>query len=216
VVLYGGRSIVTALDATFSSSIAPLPGGDLQLAFGVDLRREEFEFNGDRRAAESRPAIFNAPFDDANALPQVARNIKAVFTEIYLPLLERLEVTLAARYDEYDGFGGTANPKVSFKWRPIDSLDFRGAYRTGFKAPEFSKLFSGTQELQNTALDVADPGKCPGGVVDETRPGCEMIRPNILTGGNPNLKPEEARQRSFGLVFSPVDWFNMSLDWWEI
>jgi iron complex outermembrane receptor protein len=216
VVLYGGRSIVTALDATFSSSIAPLPGGDLQLAFGVDLRREEFEFNGDRRAAESRPAIFNAPFDDANALPQVARNIKAVFTEIYLPLLERLEVTLAARYDEYDGFGGTANPKVSFKWRPIDSLAFRGAYSTGFKAPEFSKLFSGTQELQNTALDVADPGKCPGGVVDETRPGCEMIRPNILTGGNPNLKPEEARQRSFGLVFSPVDWFNMSLDWWEI
>src|SRR5690606_11062222 len=156
------------------------------------------------------------PFYDANALPQVSRNIKAVFTEIYLPVHERLEVTLAARYDEYDGFGGTANPKVSFKWRPIDSLAFRGAYSTGFKAPEFSKLFSGTQELQNTALDVADPGKCPGGVVDETRPGCEMIRPNILTGGNPNLKPEEARQRSFGLVFSPVDWFNMSLDWWEI
>lgn len=216
VVLYGGKSIMTGLDATVSRSIATLPGGELQLAFGADLRREEFEFNGDRRAASERPAIFNAPFDDANALPQVARNVKAVFTEIYMPVHERLEVTLAARYDEYDGFGGTANPKVSFKWQPLDSLAFRGAYSTGFKAPEFSKLFSGTSELQNTALDVADPAKCPGGVVDDTRPGCEQIRPDILVGGNPALEPEEARQKSLGLVFSPLDSFNMSLDWWQI
>lgn len=216
VTLYGGKSIMTGLDATMSTSIATLPGGDLQLAFGADLRREEFEFNGDPRAAADRPAIFNAPFDDANALPQVSRNIKAVFTEIYMPVHERFEVTLAARYDEYDGFGGTANPKVSFKWQPFDSLAVRGAYSTGFKAPEFSKLFSGTQELQNTALDVADPARCPGGVVDDTRPGCEQIRPDILAGGNPNLRPEEARQKSLGFVYSPLDWFNMSLDWWQI
>src|SRR5690606_14171287 len=97
VTLYGGKSIMTGLDATMSTSIATLPGGDLQLAFGADLRREEFEFNGDPRAAADRPAIFNAPFDDANALPQVSRNIKAVFTEIYMPVHERFEVTLAAR-----------------------------------------------------------------------------------------------------------------------
>ncbi len=216
VVLYGGRSIVTTIDAVVSKAIAPLPGGELQVAFGVDARREEFQFNGDRRAASARPAIFNAPFDDANALPNVSRDVKAVFTELYFPFLETFEATLAARYDHYDGFGGTANPKVSFKWQPFDALAFRGAYSEGFKAPEFSKLFSGVSELQNTALDVADPGKCPGGVVDETRPGCEMIRPDILAGGNPNLRPEEAKQKSLGVVIAPAEWFNMSLDWWEI
>lgn len=142
--------------------------------------------------------------------------MKAVFTEIYMPVHERFEVTLAARYDHYSGFGGTANPKVSFKWQPLDSLAFRGAYSTGFKAPEFSKLYSGTTATQNTALDVADPEKCPGGVVNDAVPGCESIRPDILVGGKEDLEPEEARQKSLGLVFAPVGWFNMSVDWWEI
>jgi iron complex outermembrane recepter protein len=216
VVLYGGRSIVTAFDAAASTSIGSLGGGDMQIAFGLDLRREQFEFNGDRRAAAERPAIFNAPFDDANALPSVSRDVKAVFAELYMPVLESLEFTLAARYDEYDGFGGTANPKVAFKWQPLDALAFRGAYSTGFKAPEFSKLFSGITETPHTGLDLADPGRCPGGVVDETVPGCEQIRPNIITGGKPDLAPEESRQKSLGVVIAPVDWFNMSLDWWEI
>jgi iron complex outermembrane recepter protein len=216
VVLYGGRSIVTAFDAAASTSIGRLGGGDMQVAFGIDLRREEFEFNGDRRAATERPAIFNAPFDDANALPSVARNVKAVFTELYMPVLDSLEFTLAARYDEYDGFGGTANPKVSFKWQPFDALAFRGAYSTGFKAPEFSKLFSGITITENNAADFADPGICPGGVVDDTVPACERSRAGIVLGGNPQLNPEEARQKSVGLVVAPVEWFNMSLDWWEI
>ena len=216
VVLYGGKSTVTNFDAVFSGSIGQLPGGDLQVAVGVDLRRETFEFNGDRRAAASRPAVFNAPFDDANALPEATRDVKAVFTEIHLPFFERFEATLAGRYDHYTGFGGTANPKVSFKWQPLDALAIRGAYSTGFKVPEFSKLFSGMTESQNNALDLADPATCPGGVVDETVAGCEQIDPDILTGGNPALAPEESRQKSLGFVLAPVDWFNMSMDWWQI
>ena len=216
VVLYGGKSTVTNFDAVFSGSIGQLPGGDLQVAVGVDLRREAFEFNGDPRAAEARPAVFNAPFDDANALPEATRDVKAVFTEIHLPFFERFEATLAGRYDHYSGFGGTANPKVSFKWQPLDALAIRGAYSTGFKVPEFSKLFSGMTESQNNALDLADPATCPGGVVDETVAGCEQIDPDILTGGNPALAPEESRQKSLGFVLAPVDWFNMSMDWWQI
>ena len=216
VVLYGGKSTVTNFDAVFSGSIGQLPGGDLQVAFGADLRREAFEFNGDPRAADSRPAVFNAPFDDANALPEATRDVKAVFTEIHLPFFERFEATLAGRYDHYSGFGGTANPKVSFKWQPLDALAIRGAYSTGFKVPEFSKLFSGMTESQNNALDLADPATCPGGVVDETVAGCEQIDPDILTGGNPDLAPEESRQKSLGFVLAPVDWFNMSMDWWQI
>src|SRR5690606_36364321 len=110
VVLYGDKSTVNNFDAVFSGSIGQLPGGDLQVALGVDLRREAFEFNGDPRAAATRPLIFNAPFDDSNALDEVSRDVKAVFTEIHLPFFERFEATLAVRYDHYSGFGGTANP----------------------------------------------------------------------------------------------------------
>ena len=38
----------------------------------------------------------------------------------------------------------------------------------------------------------------------------------MLTGGVPDLEPEESTQKSFGVVVSPVDWMNVSVDWWEI
>lgn len=215
VVLYGGESILTQIDATISGGLGfELPGGEIQAAIGTDLRREEFKFNGDKRA-EMRH-IFNAPFDEANVLDKVSRDIKAVFVELYLPLHDTLDVSLAGRYDKYDGFGSTTNPKVSFNYRPIEELMFRGAFSTGFKVPSFNQLFNGNTESQYTGLDLADPSTCPSGIASETVPGCASIRPVEIFGGKADLKPEESEQKSFGVVVAPFDNFNFSVDWWEI
>jgi iron complex outermembrane receptor protein len=37
-----------------------------------------------------------------------------------------------------------------------------------------------------------------------------------LFGGNAALAPEESKQKSFGLVYSPMSQFNVAVDWWEI
>lgn len=215
VTLYGGESIVTTIDATFSGGLGfSLPGGEVLMATGFDLRREEFKFDGDSRT-DRRP-IFNAPFDDANALGDVHRDIKAFFAEVYLPITSNFDVTLAGRYDEYDGFGSTTNPKVSFKYQPFDGVALRGAYSTGFKVPSFNQLFNGITETQYTGLDLTDPATCATRTPNATVPGCESIRPVVLTGGVPDLEPEESTQKSFGVVVSPVDWMNVSVDWWEI
>ncbi len=216
VVLYGGESLVTQFDASVSGDLGffGLPGGPISMAAGVDLRREEFRFNGDERV--TRRAVFNAPFDDANVLDNVSRDVNAVFVELRLPLLKSLEVTLAGRHDRYDGFGGTTNPKASFRWQPMQSLIFRGAYSTGFKVPSFNQLFNGITETQYTGLDLADPKTCPSGVASTTIAGCESIRPTELFGGKADLTPEESSQKSIGVVFEPNERFNASLDWWEI
>ncbi|KGM54884.1 TonB-dependent receptor [Lysobacter daejeonensis GH1-9] len=215
VMLYGGESIMTQIDATLSGGLGfSLPGGEVLAAAGVDLRREEFKFDGDSRV-NKRP-IFNAPFDESNILDDVSRDVKAVFAEFLLPVFDSLDVTLAGRYDRYDGFGSTTNPKVSFKYQPIEALAFRGAYSTGFKVPSFNQLFNGVTETQYTGLDLADPATCPGGVANANIPGCETIRPDEWFGGKEDLAPEESTQKSFGVVFAPTDWFNLSLDWWEI
>jgi len=220
VKLYGGKSTMTTLDVSLSGGLGlRLPGGEIMAATGIDLRREEFAFNGDGRDAndtDTLPPVFNAPYDNTNVLPHVSRDVKAVFAEFYLPIVDSLELTLAGRYDRYDGFGSTTNPKASFKWQPIEALAFRGAYSTGFKVPAFNQLFNGVSELQYTGLDLADPATCPGAVANPLVPGCEAIRPDIWTGGKEDLKPEESKQKSFGLVYAPVHWFNMSVDWWEI
>lgn len=160
--------------------------------------------------------IYQAPFDETSELPKVHRNVKAVYAEVYLPIVKTLDVTLAVRRDQYDTFGSTTNPKYSFKWQPIESLAFRGAYSTGFKVPEFTKLFAGVNEVEYFGLDLADPASCPGGVANSTVPGCELIQPTIITGGKTDLQPETARQKSLGFVYAPTPRFNLSLDWWEI
>jgi len=216
VKLYGGESIVTTLDASITGDLPwfKLPGGHIAMATGIDLRREEYRFDGDQRA--DKRTVFNAPFDDANALGNVNRDIKAVFVEFQLPVFKGFDLNLAGRYDHYSGFGATSNPKVSFKYQPIESLLFRGAYSTGFKVPNFNQLFNGTSEVLYTGLDLADPKTCPGGKSNPNVPGCEVIRPDELFGGNPALEPEESRQKSFGLVYSPMSQASIALDWWEI
>lgn len=216
VKLYGGESVVTSLDASFTGDLGffHLPGGDVAMAAGVDLRREEFLFDGDQRTSK-RP-VFNAPFDDANALKSVHRDIAAAYVEFELPIFSNFDLNLAGRYDHYSGFGGTTNPKVSFRYRPFDWLLFRGAYSTGFKVPSFNQLYNGVSEVQYTGQDLADPATCPGGVAQPTVPGCEVIRPVEIFGGKADLAPEESTQRSLGVVYSPMEQLNIALDWWEI
>ena len=220
VHLYGGESTVTTADASFSGGLGfSLWGSEAQLATGVEARREEFEFGG-VQVLDGVPlnytTIYQAPFDETSDLPKVRRDVNAVYAEMYLPIIDSLDVTVAVRHDRYDTFGGTTNPKYSFKWQPIESLAFRGAYSTGFKVPEFTKLFAGVNRLDYFGRDLVDPASCPSGSVNSSIPGCDLIQPVIITGGKTDLQPEESSQRSVGFVFSPTDNFNLSLDWWEI
>jgi iron complex outermembrane receptor protein len=216
VVLYGGRTTLTAFDASLSGDIFTLPAGPVMAAVGTDLRKEQYKFNGDLRAAAARPAILNAPFDDVNALAQVSRDIRALYAEVLVPITKALEVTVAVRQDHYSGFGSTVNPKLSFRWQPVEQLLFRGSYNEGFRAPAFNQLFNGLTETAYAGKDLADPGKCPTGKVDSTKPGCEAITPVILTGGKSTLGPETAKQGTVGVVWEPSPRFSANLDLWEI
>ncbi|MFM7707283.1 MAG: TonB-dependent receptor, partial [Gammaproteobacteria bacterium] len=216
VVLYDGKFSVTQVDASMSGPVFALPAGDVLAAVGVDWRREEYKFNGDQRAAAARPVIIAAPFDDGNALAGVKRDVKAVYAEVMVPIVTGMELTGAVRSDQYDGFGSTVNPKITLKWRPIDAVMLRGSYSTGFRVPSFNQIYNASSTAPYTGRDIADPGKCPGGRPDATKPECAVVQPGIKIGGKPDLDPEEADQRSFGMVFEPLDDFTMSVDWWRL
>lgn len=217
--LYHGVSSMTTLDASFSGSLGFKLWGedDVQAAVGMDLRREEYEFGGLADWARGNAFVFGAPGDAANYMPRKQRDVKAVFVEFNVPVFKGFDLNLAGRRDEYDGFGSSTNPKYSFKYRPTDWLAFRGSYSTGFKVPDFAKLFRGTTATLYTGLDLADPAICPNGRYNPDVANCNVqIRPDIITGGNLNLNPEEAKQKSVGFVLAPTSNFNISVDWWEI
>ncbi len=217
--LYGGRYAVRQFDASFSGSIFELPGGSVRAAFGVDYRRETYEFNGSAAADATAPVIFLAAFDNVNALTPKRRNVLAAYAEVLFPILPNLDVTLAGRIDDYTGFGTTTNPKVSVRFRPWEPLMFRGSYNTGFRVPTFNQIFNGRTISPYSGSDIADPVRCPGGV--PTAPfgsgdPCAQIRPEIATGGNLTLGPETAEQFTLGFVITPAPMFSLSVDWWSV
>jgi iron complex outermembrane recepter protein len=215
VVLYGGKFRVTQIDASATGDLFELPGGMAKAAVGVDYRKEEYSFNGDARAAAARPTILAAPFDDAFALTPRSRTIKAAYAELLLPVFTGFELNAALRLDDYTGFGSTINPKVSFRYAPIPEIAFRGSYNTGFRVPSFNQIFNGTLESPLPGADLADPLTCPGGR-PSAAPGCAVINPNVLSGGNINVGPEKAKQFGLGVVFQPSSNISATIDWWKI
>jgi iron complex outermembrane receptor protein len=215
--LYGGQYEVKQFDASVSGGLFDIWGGTVQVAAGIDYRRETYEFNGSAAAAATAPVIFLAAFDNVNALTAKNRTVRAAYAEILFPILDNLEITAAARIDDYTGFGSTTNPKVSFKYRPINALMFRGSYNTGFRVPAFNQIFNGITETPSSAgANLVDPFKCPSLLFSATDPNCANITPADRTGGNLILGPEKAEQFSLGFVFQPADRFSFSVDWWSI
>ena len=215
VTLYGGKYEVKQLDGSVSGSLFDLPGGTVQVALGVDYRRETYSFNGSPAAVTGTPDIFNVAFDNNNALTAKNRTVKAAYAELLVPVFEAFEVTGAVRLDDYSGFGSTINPKVSAKYRPLDWLMFRGSYNTGFRVPAFNQIFNGVTQSPNPGNTLVDPTTCATGAVS-TLPGCAAITPETLAGGNLNLGPETSKQHSIGLVLQPSSRFSASFDYWSI
>lgn len=215
-VLYGGKYEVKQFDASIAGSLFRLPGGEVQLAVGADYRQETYSFNGSPAAAGGVAAIFNAAFDNVNALTPKDRKVKAAYAEIGFPIFKELEITLAGRIDDYTGFGTTTNPKVTAKFRPIDWLMFRGSYNEGFRVPSFNQIFNGVTISPNPGNTRVDPTTCPAGGTPNVTPGCAVITPESLSGGNLNLGPETSRQYSGGVVFQPSAAFSLSVDYWNI
>jgi iron complex outermembrane receptor protein len=215
--LYGGRYEVKQFDASVSGPLFAIWGGDVQIAAGVDLRRETYEFNGSEAAAANQPDIFNVAFDNINALTPKRRTVKAAYAEVLIPILRELDVTLAGRIDDYSGFGTTTNPKVAIKFRPIDQILFRASYNTSFRVPSFNQIFNGTTISPSaTGANVVNPFSCPSLIVSTTVPACFNITPDVATGGNLELGPETAEQFNLGVVFQPAPRFSASVDWWVI
>ena len=213
--LYGGQYTLTQADAVASGPVFKLPAGDVMAAVGTDVRQEKYKFNGNETDLATQARIYNAPFDSINTLNTVKRDIKAVFAEVLVPVVKGLELTGAVRHDDYTGFGGTTNPKVSVRFTPVDQFLMRGSYGTGFRVPTFNQLFFGVTESPYSGKDLVDPANCAALKVSTTA-GCESITPTILTGGKLGLGPEEAKQSTVGFVWAPMANFSLGADWWTI
>lgn len=204
----------TTVDFTASRPIYTLPAGDVGFAVGASYRRDDWQSKTLAEIASVAPSTGVDPNEPVN---EGSRNIKAVFTELHIPLHKTLEAQLAARYDDYSDFGDTFNPKFSLRWEPIKQVMFRTSYTKGFRAPTLQEMHS-PKSVTNTAATYNDPLLCPGGVpaagaLPARDCGMQFDRQN---GGNQNLEPEKSDSFTAGMVFEPIKNLVFTLDYFDI
>lgn len=99
----------------------------------------------------------------------------ALFGESEWRIAEPFAITLGARYDDHETFGGKLSPRAYAVWNVNDAVTLKGGVSRGFKTPR---------------LDQITPG-----ITGFTAQG---TRPSI---GTPGLKPETSTSYEVGLYF---------------
>ena len=203
----------TAIDAKISRELFNLPAGAVGFAVGTEFRRDKAEYSVDRTLAGQASSSGYAEAQDQSG----SRTISAIFSELSIPVVKDLELSLAARYDHYNDVGGSFNPKVGVRWQPTSEVLLRSSYNTGFRAPTLYDLH-GPQTKTFTANKYDDPRLCPGGTAAPGANGNVACgaQQYIRSGGNPDVGPEKSKTFSDGIVIEPVKSLTVSLDYFQI
>lgn len=198
-----GKTKLEVINAQMDGSLFALPGGNVRIAMGAE-HRVEYTYTSlltGQAATQVRTA------DDGT------RNVDAVFAELFVPIvgagnaapgLERLNLSLALRHENYSDFGSTTNPKIGVTYSPWQGLVLKGTYGTSFRAPTF------------TEVSTVGGG---AGLYFDTLPGPSGNQIGIgIAGGNPGLQPEKATTWSFGVDVAPPELpgFTASVNYFRI
>ena len=217
-----------AITANFAGQLFQLPAGPLGFAAGVEHREE--------RGWRDPDPLVVANIANTNQQDPIAGNyeVDEVYAEFVLPLLrgitgvEHLELSLAARYSDYDLFGNDSNYKVGLLWQIVDGVKLRATRSTAFRIPNIPELFGGVAEGNLTTTDPcsewsslspSDPVfqscQAAGVPANYVQLG-NTIRTTV--GGNSELQPEDADTFTVGVVWEPTfaTGLSLTLDYWEI
>jgi len=150
-------------------------------------------------------------FERGNAAPVSGRyDVWEVFGEAIVPLAkdarfaQSLDFNAAVRHANYQGSGGIWAWKAGLDWQPLDDLRLRGTLSRDIRAGTLSERF-----------DISRGGSS---VIDRIIGLNESYAMTALTGGNPNILPEEADTLTIGAIYQPswLDGFAISADVYDI
>lgn len=190
------------LRAVVDGDLFELPGGAVKVALGAEYIRETYN----SRKGDTVPANFAA-------LPRFeqSRNITSVFGEVVAPVFgidggPSLTVSASGRYDHYNDFGGTFNPKFGATFKPLDGVSIRGAWGKSFVAPSLADSAvadpTGVNWIDGATLNfIAPPNVLAANGFPAVGPGQKII---FLLGATPGLQPQKSQNWTIGLDIAPT------------
>lgn len=211
----------------FSGEPLNLWAGPLSVAFGGEYRHEYYRVNADPYGAGVSAISPNGPDYPADPLLNSAQgsnwaagnykngtgsyNVYEGYLELDVPLFKgdgigRANLNGAARVTHYSTSGTVWTWKLGGTWdTPLDGFRLRAVTSRDVRAPNLSELFAAP--TVTTLPNFNDPFRNVA------------VQAFQNTVGNPNLKPESARNTEIGVVLSRPSWLpglSLSFDYYNI
>lgn len=123
---------------TFDGPVLNLSSGEVRVAVGAEILHENYA------VGSASGYIGVAPFTERRN----DRTVKSLFGELSLPVVGEgnrvpfiysFNISASGRYDHYEDFGGTFNPKVGVNWQPVQGFTLRGNWAKSFQAPSLAE-----------------------------------------------------------------------------
>ncbi len=165
------------------------------------------------RSEKADQFIVRTPLESVLLDSDKSRDVFAVFGELLLPIItdtnrmpgiQNLELTVAARYEDYEDVGSSLDPKVGLAWSPVTGLNVRGTYGTSFRAPRLDQL---ADLIGVATLSIW---------VDPDSPDGESVALSI-DGFREDLDPEDATTWTAGFDLAPesLDGFSLRVTYFN-
>ncbi len=169
-----------------------LPAGPVQLAAGLESTTEKIA---------TFQSIPDLPTINLSLLGGFKRTLQSSYAETRVPILSaaqrvplvhRLDLTGAVRYDDYSDVGGDTSPRYGLQLRPAKWLLVRATRNHSFRAPGIQALYRPVTQSTNANTT---------GFIDRVRN--ELVTGVMQTriGGNLDLRPETSVSDNVGVVF---------------
>ncbi|MFC5547009.1 TonB-dependent receptor plug domain-containing protein [Massilia aerilata] len=182
--------------------------GPLTVALGAEARYESYEISaGEPNSYFGGGAQGFSGFRPENA-GKNSRNNQSLYLNLEGDITKQLSGSLAVRHERYSDFGNTTSGKVAARYALTPQFALRGTFSNGFRAPSLAQEFytiTTTNFLvingQNTPIET--------GTFPVDSPAAQAL------GAQP-LKPERARNLSFGAQWQPIRNWTTTVDLYRI
>ena len=178
----------------------------LNIALGSEFRQESFTIiAGDTASYGSGGADSFPGYGENLAITATRYNIGG-YADVSFDITKQFLINATARVEKYSDFGNAFVWKASSRYKMLDDkVTLRSSISTGFRAPS----------LQQINLQLAQASFVPGsgiqtkGLVNNNSPQSRLL-------GVPKLKAEKSLNFTAGIGITPVDNFNVTLDFYSI
>jgi outer membrane receptor protein involved in Fe transport len=233
------------VEGVVNGDLFDLPAGAVKTAIGASYRDLDYEFKPDSALQPGLVAGFNQQLPVSGYLDYVdyfAEVVVPVLSD--LPFVKSLSLTGGYRTTDNNIFGKDDTYKLTLDWKMNDAFMVRGGFQHAVRSPSITELFS--PQLNNfptfTRQDPCNTTTAPNTVYRNGPNGAQVAalcaaqsavaggatfnqpagQANGITGGNPDLQPEQADSWTAGVVFtSPWDGtytsrLSATVDYWSI